>query len=175
MPRTGEYSESLTRNNIGLLALRVALGAVLCWSGIEALFGPTPSAQIIGSPAHSYPDLAAQVLVGAYTIGGAMLVVGLLTPFGACAVLAAMLYVGLHGYSMRTGLGVAPDWDWIKMPLVLGVGAISVILLGPGRVSVDGRFGRTQWPPAASTVLVVAGIGAAIAAWVLVKDTNPLS
>ncbi|MGH3723882.1 MAG: DoxX family protein [Mycobacterium sp.] len=166
MPTARQYSDPLTRNDIGLLVLRVAVGAVLCWNGVEALFG---------SSAHPPTDLAARVLVGAYTIGGAMLVVGVLTPFGACAVLASMLYMGLHSYSTRSALGLPPDWDAIKFPLMLGLGAISVILLGSGDMSVDGRFGRTQWPTVVSTMLVVAGIGAAIAAWVLVGDTNPFS
>lgn len=52
---------------------------------------------------------------------------------------------------------------------------MAVILMGPGRISVDGRFGREEWPNAVTSVLVVAGFGAAIAAWVLVKGTNPLS
>jgi uncharacterized membrane protein YphA (DoxX/SURF4 family) len=175
VPSADQYSEALTRNDIGLLTLRVALGVVLCWTGIELLFGSTQSAQLGGSPAQSYPDLAARLLVGAYTIGGAMLVAGVLTPFGGSAVLASMLYMGLHGYSARSGLGLTPDWDVFKFPLVLGMGAMSAILLGPGRISVDGRFGRAQWPTGVSMVLLVAGIGAAIAVWVLVKDPNPFS
>ncbi|MBH9879390.1 DoxX family protein, partial [Clostridioides difficile] len=63
----------------------------------------------------------------------------------------------------------------VQFPLVLAAAATAVILMGPGRISVDGRFGRDEWPNAVSSVLVVAGFGGAIAAWVLIKGTNPFS
>jgi uncharacterized membrane protein YphA (DoxX/SURF4 family) len=153
VPSTKQYSDPLTRNDIGLLVLRVAVGVTLCWSGLNIVFASEQFAQLGSSPILAHPDTAARVLAGVYSIGGAMLVAGLLTPFGASAV-----------------LGPA-----VQFPLVLGAAAMALLLLGPGRISVDGRFGRDEWPSAVSSVLLIAGIGGAIAAWVLIKGTNPFS
>ncbi|TDZ97626.1 DoxX family protein [Mycobacteroides salmoniphilum] len=173
MPSTSKYSDPLTRNDIGLLVLRVAVGVTLCWNGLNIVFASDQFTQLGSSPIVGHPDLPARVLAGIYSIGGAMLVAGLLTPFGASAVLGSMLYAAVQTYSVRNDL--FPSGPALQFPLILAAAALAVLLLGPGRVSVDGRFDRDEWPAAVSSVLVIAGIGGAIAAWVLVKGTNPLS
>lgn len=167
-----QYSDPLTRNDIGLLILRVAVGATLCWSGLHVVFASEQFVQI-GAAASASADLAARVLAGTYSIGGALLVAGLLTPLGGSAALGSMLYAAMLSYSARHDL--FPSGTALQFPLVLAAAAAAVILLGPGRISVDGRFGRDEWPAAVSSVLLIAGIGGAVAAWVLVKGTNPLS
>ena len=172
MPSTKQYSDALTRNDIGLLILRVAVGVTLCWSGLNVVFASEQFVQL-GSTASASADLAARVLAATYSIGGALLVAGLLTPLGGCAVLGSMLYSAVLGYSVRSDL--FQSGTEVQFPLVLAAAATAVILMGPGRISVDGRFGRDEWPNAVSSVLVVAGFGGAIAAWVLIKGTNPFS
>jgi len=172
VPSAKQYSDPLTRNDIGLLVLRVAVGVTLCWDGLSVVFASEQFAQL-GSASSASADLAARVLAGTYSIGGALLVAEMLTPLGGGAVLGSMLYAATLAYSVRHDLfqsGTA-----VQFPLVLAAAAIAIILIGPGRISVDGRFGREEWPNAVSSVLVVAGFGAAIAAWVLVKGTNPFS
>ncbi|AKC38193.1 DoxX family protein [Mycolicibacterium phlei] len=173
MPSTKQYSDPLTRNDIGLLVLRVAVGVTLCWSGLNIVFASEQFAQLGSAPILAHPDTAARVLAGIYSIGGAMLVAGLLTPVGASAVLGSMLYVATQTYVARNDL--VQSGPAVQFPLVLGAAAMALLLLGPGRISVDGRFGRDEWPSAVSSVLLIAGIGGAIAAWVLVKGTNPFS
>jgi len=172
VPSAKQYSDPLTRNDIGLLVLRVAVGLTLCWDGLNVVFASEQFKQL-GSTAGASADLAARVLAGTYSIGGALLVAGLLTPLGGCAVLGSMLYAATLSYSVRHDL--LQSGTAVQFPLVLAAAAMAVILMGPGRISVDGRFGREEWPNAVTSVLVVAGFGAAIAAWVLVKGTNPLS
>jgi putative oxidoreductase len=173
VPSASKYSDPLTRNDIGLLVLRVAVGVTLCWNGLNIVLASGQFLQLGSLPVETQPDLPARVLAGTYSIGGAMLVAGLLTPFGASAVLGSMLYAAVQIYSARNDL--FPSGLALQFPLVLSAAALAVLLIGPGRISVDGRFGRDEWPAAASSVLVIAGIGGAIAAWVLVKGTNPLS
>lgn len=173
MPSASKYSDPLTRNDIGLFVLRVAVGVTLCWNGLNIVFASGQLVQLGSLPIDVHPDLPTRVLAGIYSIGGAMVVAGLLTPFGACAVLGSMLYAAVQTYSVRNDL--FPSSPALQFPLVLGAAALAVLLLGPGRISVDGRFGRDEWPAAVSSVLVIAGIGGAIAAWVLVKGTNPFS
>lgn len=172
MPSAKQYSDPLTHNDIGLLVLRVAVGLTLCWDGLNVVFASEQFKQL-GSTASASADLAARVLAGTYSIGGALLVAGLLTPLGGCAVLGSMLYAATLSYSVRHDL--LQSGTAVQFPLVLAAAAMAVILMGPGRISVDGRFGREEWPNAVTSVLVVAGFGAAIAAWVLIKGTNPLS
>ncbi|ETZ94129.1 doxX family protein [Mycobacteroides abscessus MAB_030201_1061] len=79
MPSAKQYSDPLTRNDIGLLVLRVAVGLTLCWDGLNVVFASEQFKQL-GSTAGASADLAARVLAGTYSIGGALLVAGLLTP-----------------------------------------------------------------------------------------------
>lgn len=149
MPSAKQYSDPLTRNDIGLLVLRVAVGLTLCWDGLNVVFASEQFKQL-GSTAGASADLAARVLAGTYSIGGALLVAGLLTPLGGCAVLGSMLYAATLSYSVRHDL--LQSGTAVQFPLLLAAAAMAV-----------------------TSVLVVAGFGAAIAAWVLVKGTNPLS
>jgi uncharacterized membrane protein YphA (DoxX/SURF4 family) len=117
------------RPGVGLLLLRIALGAIAVVFGASDLTGPSGRTPLVW--------VEAFVLL----LGGSSLIAGFLTPL-------ASLVVGL------SLVGIA--FDWLPVPplvpggvnlsvLLMLVTAIGIALLGPGAFSVDGHlFGRRE-------------------------------
>lgn len=180
MPSAAGYGDPLTRNDIGLFLLRVAVGLVVCLHGLQKFFGfgegGVQFSQLGPTLAQSgwkQPDLAALMVAGSESIGGALMITGLLTPVGACAVMATMIDAWLENQWAHPGLQFFGADGALEYTFVLAAAAAAVLLLGPGRMSVDGRLGRDEWPTALSYGLMIVGIGASIATWVLLKGANP--
>jgi putative oxidoreductase len=92
-------------------------------------------------------------------LGGLSLVVGLLTPLGAIAVMVMMAgaVVAVHG---RNGLWNANGG--VEFNLVLAAAALALTLTGPGRWSLDHaaglRLAGWWWALAAVVVTVIAAV-----------------
>ncbi len=154
--------------DLGLLLLRLVIGAVLFGHGAQKLFGwfggpglngtigfmgghlrlrPAPFWAVVGSAT----EVAGGVLVGA----------GLFAPLGTAAIFAAML------------MAVAVHWPrfWAtdsgyEFALVLLVGALALGLTGPGSYSLDAALSIQLPEPLtliASLMLAVVGVGVALA------------
>ncbi|MGX6446867.1 DoxX family protein [Patulibacter sp. S7RM1-6] len=123
--------------DVGLLVLRLALGAVFVAHGAQKLFGAWGGGGIAGtgqafegvglSPGEPLAALAG----GGELIGGVLLALGLLTRVGALSVGASMAVaiVAMHL--------PGPFLDGYEFPLALLAAAVAMLLVGPGRLSVD--------------------------------------
>ena len=126
--------------DLGLLALRVALGVVFLGHGAQkavgAFGGPgfEGATGFIGSlgfrPARLWTGLA----VGGELAAGALFIVGLLTPLAGLLAIATMLVaiVKVHapkGFFVQNG--------GYEYNLVLAVAALAVAATGPGTLSLD--------------------------------------
>lgn len=133
--------------DLGLLALRLVLGAVFLAHGAQKAFGAfggpgfEGAAGFIGSmgfrPARFWTALA----VGGELAAGFLFLLGLLTPLAGLLVLATMAVAiakvhGPKGFFVQDG--------GYEYNLVLIVTALAVAAIGPGRFSLDYVLGLVR-------------------------------
>ncbi|WP_067654221.1 DoxX family protein [Nocardia harenae] len=124
--------------DIGLLVLRVVAGALIAGHGAQKLFGwfggSGLSATADGFDRMGYnPGVFFGTLAGLSEFGGGLLLIlGLLTPLGAAAVLGTMINV------------IAVHWDGgvfgnggYELPLLYAAVAAGLAFTGPGRFALD--------------------------------------
>ncbi|MFD5317211.1 DoxX family protein [Streptomyces sp. NPDC127098] len=129
-------------HDTGLLVLRLAVGLTIAAHGVQKLFGWFDGSGLDGTgmffESLGYPSGRTMAVVAGLseTLGGLGLALGLLTPLAGAAVVGTMLNVI-----------VSAHWDagffapaGIEFPLLLGLGAASLALTGPGRYAVDPRL-----------------------------------
>lgn len=156
--------------DVGLLVLRFAVGATMIQAGLIKALDFNATVAFMETGGWRMPTFAAAMVISAETAGGVLLLLGLLTPIAACAVLAAMIDAWLVNVS------AAAFWsDPFTVPFLTAFGAMTLLFAGAGAYSLDARFfGRHRWPGVISIVFLVIGIAAAVATWVLLNGTNPL-
>jgi putative oxidoreductase len=177
--------------DLGLLVLRVGIGLIAMAHGSQKLFGWWNGPRLSGFEDYliNAPNTdigfnadAAKWLgvVGALseTIGGLMLVLGLLTPIAGAAVLGVMVVAALFKSTLAGGVWFfAPDPDFtnsgIEYELFLGLAAAAIILTGPGRISLDFNRGWATRPFIGSVAWLAVGIAAPLVIWFVFNGTNP--
>lgn len=174
--------------DLGLLLLRAGVGAIMVAHGLQKLFGwwngpgldgfedmlVNQSNTAIGFQGDWAQPLA---IVGALseTIGGVLLVLGLLTPIAASAVLGVMLVAAAYKTTLAGGFSFFAAAGGVEFELLLALCAAVIILTGPGLYSLDNPRGWARRPFLGSAVWLVVGIAAAVAVWILTNGTNPFS
>jgi putative oxidoreductase len=129
---------------IGLLILRIVVGGIFIGHGTQKLFGwfggPGPARFGANLEKIGYrPGTAMAVLAGtAETTGGTLLVLGLLTPVGAAAVIGMMLSATL---AVHWPNGFWNSDGGFEFPLALAAAATALAFAGPGRYSLDHALG----------------------------------
>ncbi|MDT0345497.1 DoxX family protein [Streptomyces litchfieldiae] len=127
--------------DLGLLLLRVAVGLTMAAHGSQKLFGwfngsgLDATGQFFDSLGYPSGETMALVAGTSETFGGLALALGLFTPLAAAAIVGTMLnaVAAVHwegGFFSPAG---------IEYPMILGLGAASLALTGPGRYAAD-RF-----------------------------------
>ncbi|AZG48834.1 Putative oxidoreductase MhqP [Gordonia insulae] len=175
--------------DIGLLLLRCAVGAIAIAHGTQKLFGWWNGPRLSGfedmlvnapNPAIGFQADAARPLaiLGALseTLGGLMLVVGLFTPLAASAVVGVMLVAAAYKATLAGGVwffAADPNGAGLEYELLLVMCAAAIILTGPGRISLDAPRGWSRRPSWGSLALLLVGIGAAVAVWLVFNGTDP--
>jgi uncharacterized membrane protein YphA (DoxX/SURF4 family) len=142
MATTTEVSTPTTASltDVGLLILRVGIGATVLQAGLRKAFDFNPAAGYMESGGRRLPRFAAFMVTAAETAGGIGLLLGVLTPLAACAVIAAMID------AWAVNVSGAVFWsDPFNVPFLLAVGAAALLFAGAGSYSVDARlFGRSR-------------------------------
>jgi putative oxidoreductase len=169
--------------NLGLLVLRIGLGAVLIAHGLQKLFGWWGGSGLHGfknslsDVGFQHADILAYVSAGGELVAGVLLVLGLFTPIAAAGALAFLINGLLASASARprthTFTYFLPDGHEYQISLV--VMAVAVILSGPGRWGLDAGRGWASRPFIGSFVALLSGIAAGIAVWVLLNGVNPMA
>jgi putative oxidoreductase len=131
--------------SLGLLALRVVVGAIFAAHGAQKIFeftipGTVGSFAGMGVP---FAEIAAPAIAFLELVGGILLILGLLTrPIGI--LLTMDMVVALVLVHLPAGLWVGDGgYEFVA---VLGVAALALALTGAGRYSVDGAFLRGRAP-----------------------------
>jgi putative oxidoreductase len=127
--------------DVALLIGRVLLGVLFFAHGWQKLVtnGIDGTAAFFGQMGVPMPTLAAWGAAVVELVGGAALVLGLLTPLAALVLLLDMIgaYVFVHA-----GKGLFIDQGGFELVGALGAGCLLLIGSGPGRYSVDRRLFR---------------------------------
>jgi putative oxidoreductase len=175
--------------DLGLLALRVAVGLIAMAHGAQKLFGWWNGPRLSGFEAflanNPNPDIGFRgdatkplAIVGALSesLGGLMLVLGLLTPIAGAAVLGVMIIAATYKATLAGGVWFFASGQagtGIEYEVFLGIAAAVIILTGPGRISLDFGRGWATRPFVGSVAWLVIGIAAPVAIWILLNGTNP--
>ncbi len=153
--------------NLALLVFRCGIGGVMLAHGINHIWGGGKiegTAGWFGSMGMKPPLLQAWLASVTEIGAGALLVLGLLTPFGGAGVCGTMFVAwainhrGNGFFIFRPGEG----WEYV---MTLGLTGMLLGAVGPGEWSLDEAFGimddLTGWT--GLLIAVLAGVGGAVA------------
>jgi putative oxidoreductase len=153
--------------NLALLVLRCGLGAVMLAHGINHIFG---GGKIAGTgrwfeslgmkPGRLHAWIASLAEVG----GGAMLVVGLLTPLAASAVVGTMLVAWITNHRGNGFFIFRPGEGW-EYVMTLTLAGFSLAILGAGEWSLDRALDLDDDLRGVTglVIVLIAGVGGALA------------
>jgi putative oxidoreductase len=130
--------------DLGLLLLRITVGGVIAAHGAQKALGWFGGHGLAGtsgwldSMGFRPGDLHAVLVSLGEFGGGVLLILGLLTPLGAAAVIGVML-VAIGVVHWKNGFFNMEGG--FEFNLLLMAAAASIAFMGPGDVSLDGAFG----------------------------------
>lgn len=167
--------------DLGLLLLRVGLGAVLLGHGLQKAFGLFDGPgidgyrQLLEGSGYRYPEILAYVGSLTELVAGGLLILGLVTPVAAAAALATTINVWFVADLAQPGFAFFVANGGQEYEMLLVVLAAAVAFAGPGRYSLDGRRGWASRPRASSWLSAVVGIAAGLVVWFLLVGTTPFA
>lgn len=147
---------------LGLLLLRVLLGALVAGHGLQKAFGwfngPGLTGIAKGFDAWGFRPGRRMAVIAALneTVGGALMVLGLLTPFAAAVILGTMIVASTP--SFRNGFWAVRGG--YELPFVYAAVAVCVGFTGPGAYSLDAVLGVPAGVLTGVAALVVGVVGA---------------
>jgi putative oxidoreductase len=147
--------------DLGLLILRLVFGLLMVGHGTQKLFGwfGGPGVRKASGFVHmrGFHPAPMWTVAGALSesVGGALLVLGFLSPLGSIAIAAAMLtaIVGFHWPTFW-----ASDGGY-EHALVMLTAAVVVWITGPGAYSIDAAGGTALPAAVAWVIAALAAIG----------------
>jgi putative oxidoreductase len=169
--------------DLGLMLLRVGLGALLIAHGLQKAFGWWGGSglggfeQSLADLGYQHANILTYVGAGAQIGAGALLVLGLFTPLAAAAALAYLINGLLASVAGQPDSGYFPFFlpEGHEYQVTLIVLAAALTLTGPGRYGFDAGRGWARRPFIGSFIALLVGIGAGIAVWVFLNGANPLA
>lgn len=171
MANTTVADTATTRmTDTGLLILRIATGATMLQAGLIKALDFGTAVGFMESSGWRLPAFGAFMVTAAETLGGIGLLLGVLTPLAACAVIGAMVDAW--------AVNVSADAFWsqpFNVPFLVAFAAAALLFTGAGAFSLDHRvFGRSRVSARSSAGLVVIGVVVAVVTWVALNGTNPI-
>jgi putative oxidoreductase len=169
--------------DLGLLVLRLGLGALLIVHGLQHAFGLWGGPGLDGwedkltAMGFQYGDILTYVTTGGQIAAGVLLLLGLFTPVAAAGALA-YLVTGLLAEMMAAHEEARLSTfftDGHETKVILVCAAAALVLTGPGRYGFDAGRGWARRPFIGSFIALLVGVGAGVAAWVLLNGGNPLA
>ena len=120
-----------------LLLLRLVLGVIFVAHGYRMIFldGMDETTGQFSAWSVPQPRLSAWIAALTHLIGGALLVIGLLTTIVA-GVLALIMLSATYFVGLENGLFV--EHGGMEYTLVLTISLVMIVVFGAGRASVDG-------------------------------------
>ncbi|OZD66445.1 DoxX family protein [Rhodococcus sp. 05-340-1] len=165
--------------DLGLVVLRVTIGAVFLGHGLQKLVGLWDGPGLDGfqnlleTSGFRYSEILAIAAAAGETLGGALLILGLATPLAGAAVLATIINAWCFKQAVEPGLQFSGTGG-VEYETVLGFAAAAIILTGPGKIAFDGRRGWATRPRIGSFLALVVGIAAGVCIWIFLNGANPV-
>lgn len=168
--------------DFGLFVLRLVVGALLAMRGLQKLFGLFGGPGIDGF-AQTLTDAGFEQATMLAIAGGAIeLVAGIMLIIGVATPIAAAGLLGLVGVGIAIRL-TGPDQipllgdtaRGLETPVLYAAALFSLLFAGPGRWSVDRRWGWSHRPRFSGLVWLLIVVLAAGAAWYFFNGSNPLN
>jgi putative oxidoreductase len=169
--------------DLGLMLVRVGLGALLIAHALHKVFGWWGGGgldafeQSLVGIGFKHAGTLAYVAVGAQLGIGVLLILGLFTPLAAAAAVGYFINSLLAVVAAQPHAGYFPFFvpDGHEYEVTLVVVAAALTLTGPGLYGFDAGRGWARRPFVGSAVALLAGVAAGIAVWVFLNGTNPLA
>ncbi|MDN5861623.1 MAG: DoxX family protein [Pseudonocardia sp.] len=164
--------------DVGLLLLRLAVGGVVFAHGVQKVFGMwgypgiaefTRSVEVLGY--QQAPALAWTVGI-TEVVAGAFLVLGVIAPLAAAAILAIKINTVAVGLTGGAALLAQLAPTTVEGDVVLGLAAAALVLTGPGHIALDN--GRTWHRRPASWGVLALIVGVAVGVLVFVFLRSPV-
>jgi putative oxidoreductase len=162
---TGSRRWPLT-GDLGLLVLRLALGAVFFGHGMQKLFGVFGGPGLSGfagyltAQGYRHVGLLAGVTAVTELLGGTLVLLGLLTPLAAAGLLGVM--ISAIWQSWDGGFFLGPGGG-IEYEFTLAGLAAGLVLTGGGRLAVDRALPLFHRPQVTAVPCLLIGVGSALA------------
>ncbi|MEU1957801.1 DoxX family protein [Nocardia sp. NPDC019304] len=167
--------------DLGLLLLRLVVGATFLYHGLQKLTGWFHGPGLDGTRdmmergGWDHPSVSAILVTAGEVGGGALLILGLFTPLAAGAVLAVILDAWAWKQGMAPGFQYKAGPGAVEFESVLAGVSAAIILTGPGRLSFDRGRGWAIRPAAGSFVILLLAVAAAVGAYWYLHGGNPLT
>lgn len=166
--------------DLGLLLLRVVIGAVFIAHGLQKAFGWWGGGGIDGfknalsEAGYQHAGVLTYLGAGAQIVVGILLVLGLFTPVAAAGALAYLVnsMLAIVTAQRQNGYLAVFGSDGIEYLLVVISAVAAIILVGPGRYGFDGGRGWSRRPFVGSFVALLVGVGGGIAAWIFLRGNH---
>jgi putative oxidoreductase len=168
--------------DLGLMLLRWAVGALLVAHGLQKAFGWWGGPGLNGfeesltAMGFKYADMLTYIATGAQILAGVLLILGLFTPLAAAGALAYLINGLLVEATAAQEEARLSDFltDGHEYKVILVAAVVAIILAGPGRYGLDAGRGWARRPFIGSFAALLIGIGGGIALWVFLNGANPL-
>jgi putative oxidoreductase len=154
--------------DLGLLLLRFAIGGTIFAHGVQKVFGMwgypgigefTRSVEQLG---YQQPSTLAWVVAVTELVAGGFVVLGLITPLAAAALLSIKINTVLvklaGGFFIASQAGAGA----VELDVVLGIGAAALVFTGPGRIALDNGRSWHRRPASWGVLSLVVGVAAAV-------------
>ncbi|MGH3858121.1 DoxX family protein [Actinokineospora sp.] len=155
--------------DLGLLVLRVALGAMLVGHGLQKVFGIMQGpgidgfAKFLGTLGYQQTTLLAWVTGVTELTAGSLLVLGLFTPAAAAAAL------GVMANAIWVKLDINEFLGSVELEALYAAGAFALLFAGAGKISLDRNTPWFRRAPAFGFVFLVLAIGLSVATLIVLR------
>ena len=118
------------------LIVRVLVGAIMLAHGLQKFGNPAMVKGMVASLGFPAPEVFAWVLILVEAVGGALLILGLLTRYAALSIMIAML-VAVFGVHLKNGFIGQGGYEY---PLLIAAVCLRYFVKGGGKLSLDKAF-----------------------------------
>ncbi|BBX87507.1 DoxX family protein [Mycolicibacterium aubagnense] len=168
--------------DLGLMVLRVGLGAWLVVHGLQKAFGWWGGQGLNGyehalaAAGFQHAGILTYLATGAQIGAGVLLVLGLFTPVAAAVALCYLVNALAVEVAAQPVHGYFPYFlpeghEYLVTMIVLAAG---LTLTGPGLYGFDAGRGWARRPFIGSFLCLLIGVGAGVGVWMLLNGSNPL-